>query len=301
MTTALVVDDSSVDRSLVNSLLSSSTSLEIQYAENGAVALDCIRTTPPDIIITDLNMPEVNGLTLVETVHADFSRIPIVLITAHGSEELAVQALKRGAASYVPKASLGRDLVTTVMHVLAVSRAEHKLKEMRSHWLDARSSFQIPNDHNLISPLVGQIRELVNGMQLFDETEVIQLSMALEEAVSNALYHGNLELTAEQLDSVEYDISASENVSIVDTRREASPYKDRSIFVDVELNRDVARFTVRDEGPGFDHAEVPSPAEVVASEKLSGRGLTQMRLFLDEIRFNDRGNEVVLVKHVGSQ
>ncbi len=296
MTTALVVDDSSVDRSLVSSLLKESTSLDVEFAENGAAALQCIGATPPDIVITDLNMPEVDGLELVKAVHANFSSIPIVLITAHGSEDLAVQALTHGAASYVPKGSLSGDLVATVMQVLAISRADHKLKETQAYWRDTKCSFKIPNDHDLIPPLVGQIRSIVDGMQLFDETQRVQLSMALEEAISNALYHGNLELTAEQIDSVEYDISAADNISIIDERRAASPYKDRSIFVDVDLTRDQAKFTVRDEGPGFDHAGVPSPAEVVASEKLRGRGLTQMRLFLDEIHFNDRGNEVVLVK-----
>jgi CheY-like chemotaxis protein len=120
MTTALIVDDSTVDRELVKTLLRDKTSLEVQFANDGADALRQISQTQPDIIITDLHMPHVNGLKLVESVQASYSTIPIVLITAHGSEDLAVQALKKGAASYVPKASLAKDLVQTVMHVLAV-------------------------------------------------------------------------------------------------------------------------------------------------------------------------------------
>ena len=122
MTKALIVDDSSVDRELVSSLLQASTSLHLAFADDGAQAMAELKSAAPDIIITDMHMPQVDGLRLVEAVRQDMAYVPIVLITGLGSEALAVQALKAGAASYVPKASLSSDLVPTVMHVLSVAR-----------------------------------------------------------------------------------------------------------------------------------------------------------------------------------
>lgn len=296
MTTALIVDDSSVDRELVRSLLQRGSSLDIEFADDGAAALDRISESPPSIVITDLHMPNVDGLQLVETIHEKYAAIPVVLITGKGSEDLAVQALKKGAASYVPKADLASELFRTVMQVLAIARANQSLKEVQACWNATRCTFELPNDYNLISPLVKQVMQIVEGMQLFDDTERVRLAVALEEAISNALYHGNLELTSDQIHSDGYDLADPDAPTIVDTRRSSSPYKDRRIFVMADLDRTQVRFNIRDEGPGFDHAAVPTPEEVVASGELQGRGLAKMHLFTDELLFNDEGNQVTLVK-----
>src|SRR5690606_19706051 len=116
-----VVDDSAVDRRLVGGLLRQSPGLEVQYAGNGAEALEIIRLAPPDLVITDLQMPEMDGLALVQAMRREFPTIPVILITAHGSEELAVKALESGAVSYVPKGQLAQRLLTTVQQVLTVT------------------------------------------------------------------------------------------------------------------------------------------------------------------------------------
>jgi anti-sigma regulatory factor (Ser/Thr protein kinase) len=61
-----------------------------------------------------------------------------------------------------------------------------------------------------------------------------------------------------------------------------------------------AAVVVRDEGPGFDPARIPDPTDPDNLERLTGRGILLMRTFMDEIRYNDAGNEVTMVKLVGS-
>src|SRR5689334_3334319 len=72
---------------------------EVETAGNGLEALAAIERRRPDIVVTDLEMPQMNGLKLVETVKAKYASIPIVLMTAFGSEEIAALALRKGAAS----------------------------------------------------------------------------------------------------------------------------------------------------------------------------------------------------------
>ncbi len=295
MTTVLVVDDSAVDRKLVGGLLEEGSSLDLSYASDGSVALEMIGNSPPDIVVTDLHMPRINGLQLVESIHSDYPGVPVVLITGQGSEELAVTALKHGAASYVPKTVLARDLLPTVMNVLSVARSDENYERMQSCWMENRSSFVLENDYQLIAPLVSMLQQTMAGMRLFDETQRVQLAVALEEALSNALYHGNLELTTDELSAVEYDLFDSDASNAVDERKNASPYRDRKIYLESIITRSEARFVVRDEGPGFDHASLPAPNELVASDE-GGRGITHMRLFVDEVAFNESGNEVTLVK-----
>ena len=74
----------------------------------------------PDLIVTDLQMPRMDGLALVEAVRSDHPSVPVVLITAHGSEDIAAKA-RSGAASYVPKRHLAQDLAAVVTHIIAMA------------------------------------------------------------------------------------------------------------------------------------------------------------------------------------
>ena len=106
MATILVVDDSAVDRRLVGGLVQKVLPCTVQYAANGVEALAQMHGDLPDLIITDLNMQVMDGLELVNYVRDHHPEVPIVLITAYGSEALAVEALAKGAATYVPKSQL---------------------------------------------------------------------------------------------------------------------------------------------------------------------------------------------------
>src|SRR5690348_2122267 len=103
MTTVLIVDDSAVDRRLAQGLLEKGGEMSFAFAANGKEAIEQLQVSPPDIVLTDLQMPEMNGLELVRAVREKYPLIPVILMTAQGSEEIAVQALSCGAASYVPK------------------------------------------------------------------------------------------------------------------------------------------------------------------------------------------------------
>src|SRR5262245_29843841 len=106
MPKVLVVDDAAVDRKLVGGLLAKDPSLQIVFAEDGNAALTKIPAERPAVVVTDLVMPGLNGLELVSRIVADHPQLPVVLMTGKGSEEIAVQALKAGASSYVPKSAL---------------------------------------------------------------------------------------------------------------------------------------------------------------------------------------------------
>src|SRR5690349_13770360 len=103
MPTVLVVDDSPIDRRLAGGLLENHFACDVQFAADGKEALQQIERVAPDLVLTDLQMPEMNGLELVAAVKRDYPFVPVVLMTAQGSEDLAAEALRRGAASYVPK------------------------------------------------------------------------------------------------------------------------------------------------------------------------------------------------------
>src|SRR5687768_6135422 len=93
----LVVDDSPTQALEVRQRLVRS-GFSVQIASAGSEALEAVARDRPDIILTDLMMPEMNGFELASHIKRDYPGLPVVLMTAHGTEEIAMRALRDGAA-----------------------------------------------------------------------------------------------------------------------------------------------------------------------------------------------------------
>lgn len=291
MPSVLVVDDSAVDRCLVGELLKADANLEIQYAVDGREALAKMERALPDVVVTDLLMPEMDGFELVEAVRKEYPWVPVILMTSKGNEEIAVRALKQGAAGYVPKRLLSEELLDTVRSLLVVSSRRRGQTRLMSHLARIEHSLVLNNDRTLIDPLVDYLQEAVSQMDLCDETEQTRIAVALREALLNALYHGNLEVGSR---TREHGVGAYQ--ALAEERAQQAPYRDRRILVQTRLSRDEAVFVVRDDGRGFDPTSLPDPTDPVNLENLSGRGVLLMRTFMDEVIYNKTGNELTLVK-----
>ncbi|HUY31467.1 MAG TPA: response regulator [Pirellulales bacterium] len=291
MATVLIVDDSAIDRRLAKGLLEKKPDLAFSFAVDGKDAFEQIKQAPPDVVVTDLQMPEMNGLELVCAVRANFPLVPVILMTAQGSEDIAVQALSSGAASYVPKSRLAVELLNTVETVLGAAHAQrHHARLMecltRNQW-----NFVLDNDPSLVAAVIDHMQQHVTRLRLCDETGRIRLAIALEEALLNALYHGNLEISSELREN---DMRAYYSLS--DERRRSEPYRSRTVKVEATLSRDEAVYVIRDEGPGYDPSSLPDPTDPSNLEKVSGRGLLLIRTFMDEVRHNPKGNEITMIK-----
>ncbi len=289
MSTILVVDDLLADRLIAGGLLQQDDSLSIIYATNGIEALEQIELHVPDIVVTDLQMPEMDGLKLVEAIKEKYPLIPTILMTAAGSETIAVQALEAGASSYVPKKLLGEDLHRVVTRVLALSTENRSNARVMNRLVEM--SFLLDNDLQLFSSLISHLRETILAKRVFDENDCLRIATALDEALLNSYYHGNLEVSSELR---EHDHNAYHDLAA--RRCQEAPYKDRKITLTVTYSESEVRFVIRDEGPGFDPSSLPDPTDPEYLKRPSGRGTLLMRSFMDEMTFNETGNEVTLIK-----
>src|SRR5262245_12470864 len=114
-TVILVVDDSPVDRSLVSLMLQKARpDWMVMDVESGAGALAVLERQAVSLVLTDLQMPEVNGIELTRAIRRIYPRLPVILMTAYGSEWIARNAFKEGATDYVPKKDLRAALLLTV-------------------------------------------------------------------------------------------------------------------------------------------------------------------------------------------
>jgi CheY-like chemotaxis protein/anti-sigma regulatory factor (Ser/Thr protein kinase) len=289
--TILVVDDSAVDRLVARRLLEKHGGWRVAQAADGADALEAIAKSAPSAVLTDLQMPRVGGLALVEQVRERFPKVPVILMTGHGSEEIAISALQAGAASYVPKRNLSTDLIPTVEQILAVSQTDDRRSRVLGALAERTSRFVLESDPGLVSPLVQMFREELTAFGLCDPTGATRAGIALEEALLNAVYHGNLGVSSELKLSGDGSFER-----LAAQRQKESPYRERRVRVRAELTAGAATFVVEDDGPGFDVSALPDPTDPANLERPSGRGLLFMRTFMDEVQYNQTGNCVTLIK-----
>lgn len=292
MTSILVVDDSATDRRLVCGLLKANPSLIVTEASSGAEALQQIARQIPDIVLTDLAMPDISGLELVTMLRRDQPMLPVIIMTGVGTDETAVTALKMGAASYVPKCRLAQDLIEVVQTVLDAARDDATRERLFQRATSRRIEFSIENDPELIAVLVQYLQEETERSGVCDEADRIRVGVALQEALTNACFHGNLEVSSSLR-----EIDHKQFYALARSRMGISPYQERRIHVVAEFSPSTARFEIGDEGPGFDPCTIPDPTIPENLEKPCGRGLLLMQMFMDEVKYSQRGNHVVLKKY----
>jgi two-component system chemotaxis response regulator CheY len=101
----LVVDDSPTMRRIVSNALREIGYVNVIEADDGAHALEKLNVEPVEFLITDWNMPNVNGLELTQTIrlHPTLSNLPILMITTRGMKEDVIQALQAKVNNYIVK------------------------------------------------------------------------------------------------------------------------------------------------------------------------------------------------------
>jgi len=295
MSSVLVVDDSPMDRHLAVGLLRKSPELTVFEAVDGRDALAKLELHLPDLVVTDMMMPNMNGLELVSEVKDQYPMVPIILMTSQGSEEIAVQALQKGAASYVPKRDLATELLEIVDRVLSAAKEVRGRSRLLNRLSHHESAFVLETDLDLVIAIASLLREEAIRLRLCPKPECLRLGVAIEEALLNSYYHGNLEVGSElrEQDHRLYHDTAAR-------RARESPYRDRRIYVAAKITPTQATYTIRDEGAGFDPATLPDPTDPINLDRPCGRGMLLMRTFMDNVIYNDRGNEVTLFKERNS-
>ncbi len=101
----LVVDDFSTMRRIIRNLLRELGFLNVEEAEDGAAALRKLRESNFDFVVSDWNMPNMDGLTMLQSVRADaeLKQIPVLMVTAEAKKENIIAAAQAGANGYIVK------------------------------------------------------------------------------------------------------------------------------------------------------------------------------------------------------
>jgi len=141
-TKILVVDDEASIREMLQKGLSQMGEFNVETAQNGAEAIEKIGKEIFDLVLTDLKMPEMDGLELLKNIKGTKPEVMVILMTAYGSIETAVEAMKMGANDYITKPINFEDLL---LHISKVQRESLLLKENRLLRMEVRKKFEFNN------------------------------------------------------------------------------------------------------------------------------------------------------------
>lgn len=107
----LVIDDSATMRQLINMTLKKLGCTTVADAPNGRVGLEQLAARPVDVVLTDIDMPEMNGLEFIERAREQYAELPIIILSTHGDEATRDKGLMLGANDYLTKPLSGFKLI----------------------------------------------------------------------------------------------------------------------------------------------------------------------------------------------
>ena len=184
----LVVDDEAPIRDVIRKGLSQMGGYNVEVAQNGLEAIEKIEKDVFDLVLTDLKMPEMNGLELLKTIKGIRPEVMVILMTAYGSIETAVEAMKIGANDYITKPI---DLNELLIHISKVQKESLLLKENRLLRMEVRKKFEY---HNIIgkSKKMQEIFSLIEKVALGNSTVTIYGGSGTgKELVAKAIHYNS--------------------------------------------------------------------------------------------------------------
>ena len=217
-----------------------------------------------DLVISDLTEDGDSGVQILSELKRKRLLVPVVVSSEEANQNGIVKAFKLGAANYVRKPYDKEELRNIVDKTLGYKlRFVEDLKV--TPFVREHIEFELPSDLSLMNGVLHYLIERVARLGVIKQ-DSSNLFIALDEAFVNAVKHGNKN-DAAKLVRITADLSSKE-----------------------------ARFTIEDEGEGFNPREIPDPLDPTNLFKASGRGVLLIYNIMDEVEYNERGNRLTMVK-----
>jgi CheY-like chemotaxis protein len=259
----LIVDSNEELRALLSETLSE-LGHEVTSTGDRAEAVAREDLEDFDLIISDLTENTDGGIEIIGELKRKRLMVPVVVSSEETQQNGVIKAFKLGAANFVRKPYEREELRTIVDKTLGYKlRFVDDLKVLP--FVRERVEFELPSDLSLMNGVLHYLIERVAGLGII-QPERSNLFIALDEAFVNAVKHGN---------------KGDHN---------------KIVRITADLSAREARFSVEDEGEGFDPNSIPDPLDPANLFKTSGRGVLLIYNIMDEVKYNERGNRLTMIK-----
>jgi anti-sigma regulatory factor (Ser/Thr protein kinase) len=259
----LIVDNNDELRAMLEQVLRE-LGHDVVATGDRAVALEREDLEEFDLIISDLTEDADSGVQLVSELKRKRLLVPVVVSSDEAQQPGLVKAFKMGAANFLRQPYNKEELRSIVDKTLSYKlRFIDDLKVLP--YVREKIDFELPSDVTLMNGVLQYLVERLSRLGVI-KPERSNLFVALDEAFVNAVKHGNKNDPA------------------------------KLVRITAELSTREARFTIEDEGDGFNVQEIPDPRDPENLFKTSGRGVLLIYNIMDEVYYNERGNRLTMVK-----
>jgi len=232
-------------------------------------------------------MPKMDGLEMLSRLREQKEDVIFIITTAFGSEDYAIDALRLGANNYLKKPIDRKSLIGLIKKYQAV--IESHLLAQKAEGRVQYKSLKIEFDTNF-AHIPAIVRQLLSEVSLrFNDSDLTNIELGLDELVANAIEHGNLEI------SFEDKVSASDvnSMSELYAKKMENPViAKRKVIVEYNQQLDFSEWIITDEGNGFDWKSIPDPTQGAQLMELNGRGIFITNFLFDELEYLGKGNQV---------
>jgi len=272
----LIVEDEPPMRKLLVKIFSKTGEYDVQSAENGRMALEvCEQSGPFDLIVSDIQMPELSGVELVDKITERWPHTAIIMLTALRTDDAVVKCLERGALDYLTKPIDVARLLHTAER--ALGRREQMPEDIGQ--IDVKSDVRgwveltAPSHFEYVERFQRFVQQLYESTLSREEVEDVRV--AIDEIGQNAVEWGNREDTSKNI------------------RLSYCLFSDRVVF------------KIEDEGEGFDVSKLKDPSRdplahimerMSDGKRMGGYGIFMSKSIMDDIQYSERGNIVVMTK-----
>lgn len=291
---ALVMEEGAETRAVLRELAERRGFDVIEAAEVQA-CLDAAAEQRPDLIFLDLRGGTPGGLDALQRIREDDPSVPVVVVSASTGSDPTEDVLALGAVNLIRKPIDRAEIQLVLDRIYRAIEEDAEIRDVLDMVEQRETQLSFATESGVLSKVVGYLgRELQNGYPGF-EIPITEIKLALYESLANAFEHGNLEITFEEKSRV---LQVPGGIEALFRERLADPrLAKRRIHVAVDYQPGRALYRIRDEGRGFDPAlETRKP--LAATSALHGRGIRLIRHYMDEVGWNETGNEIRLAKYL---
>jgi YesN/AraC family two-component response regulator len=290
MKSILVIDD---EKSIRDMLRAGLTQYGYVYyeASDGRNGIEVYKRSRPDIVLTDVKMPEMSGIEVTKHLKGIEYDADVVIMTGYGSEELVIEALRSGASNYIKK-PISLDELFNILDGILLKRERRKKSEIiKDVVVYEHKKLVINNDITQIWGVINQL--LFNVPEKTGEAMLEGMRLGLYEIILNAIEHGNLGISYEEKSEA---IQNNSYLELLESRSNDLVRKQKRIFIDCTTDHSGLSVEIRDQGKGFDLHEYGGLDSQEEMLRAHGRGIFLASLYFDKLEYAEPGNTVVLLK-----
>jgi len=282
----LIVEDDPASRELMGEMIKLEGH-DLRTAENGLQALSLFKEFKPHLVISDIQMPKMDGLELLKRIRDMSLETIVVIVTGAGSEEFAIKALRLRANNYLQKPVRLNDLLPLLEKYSALVEPTGSLGQIKTTRDENKRTFTLENDPAKIGDFVDLlVKDIDKEILILGRMDA---KVGLYELLANAIEHGNLEIPKmEKFNALNKGKFGLEE--LYEKHRSDPHFAGRKIMVELTKDDVACEWLIADEGKGFDYEHILRNTGPVGS--IEAKGIFIAQFHFDELEFLGNGNQV---------